>query len=354
MSFGPTPSGNTPPFGGEFSEGSFWGRGAIDAKSLGMAHLEALGALATIQERSRDVIFLAVADEERGGAQGTEFLLTTYPELFEDIGAVLNEGGANKQVNGRLLWFGVEFAQKRPLWLRLTSHGRGGHAATYNPGSAVHLLIQGLGRLLEMPSPWHVSPPVRTSLEVMAPLQNDHWNRLFGDIDSVITTDGPSEHLMPGMESLFTDTLQVTRLEGSSQINSVSSQATAEVDLRLLPDSDDREVLSRVRDALGKRIQVEVLVSAPPSAPSPIDSPAFQLIESVLSPEAPVLPVFSPGFTDSRFFRERSTPAYGLSPFTHEPQDLRGIHASDEHISLETYLRGVSRMQALVERWVSR
>jgi len=37
-----------------------------------------------------------------------------------------------------------------------------------------------------------------------------------------------------------------------------------------------------------------------------------------------------PGFTDSRWFRQRGVPAYGLSPFSIDAGDLHGIHGEDE------------------------
>ena len=40
-----------------------------------------------------DVIFLGTADEEAGGALGAGYLLEKYPELFQNVGVVLNEGG---------------------------------------------------------------------------------------------------------------------------------------------------------------------------------------------------------------------------------------------------------------------
>ena len=55
------------------------------------------------------------------------------------------------------------------------------------------------------------------------------------------------------------------------------------------------------------------------------------------------MPFFSPGFTDSRLFRGRGIPAYGVSPFTLEPQDLLGIHGADERIRSLSTMRRDSR-----------
>ena len=80
-----------PPFSGARSGGYIWGRGALDVKSLGVAELMAVIDLKRRKVRlKRDVIFLAVADEELGGIKGCKELLEQHPELFENVGFVLN------------------------------------------------------------------------------------------------------------------------------------------------------------------------------------------------------------------------------------------------------------------------
>ncbi|HEV7518919.1 MAG TPA: M20/M25/M40 family metallo-hydrolase, partial [Thermoanaerobaculia bacterium] len=148
----PGPGWTVPPFAGLVREGRLWGRGALDDKSLGIAQLAALVDLKRRrQPLARDVVFLAVADEESGGGEGTGWLLAHHPELFAGVEGVIGEGGRNQVTGGKLLWWGVEVAQKRPFWLEVEANGRGGHASGLNPGSAVHLLVAGLARMLALP-----------------------------------------------------------------------------------------------------------------------------------------------------------------------------------------------------------
>ncbi|MDY7093332.1 MAG: M20/M25/M40 family metallo-hydrolase [Acidobacteriota bacterium] len=343
------------PFSGRLRDGYLEGRGAVDVKSLGIAHLAALVELVREGvERDRDVIFLGVADEENGGGRGTAWLLEHRPELFEQVGLVLNEGGANRHVNGRLLWWGVEVAQKRPLWLRITARGRAGHASGYHPRSAAHRLIRGLDRLLALPTEFRVTEGVRIYLRALAPLHQPPYSDRFANIDRVIGPDGPKESLYPGMAGMFLDTVQVTVLEGSERINSIPATASADVDVRLLPDTDADAFLKKVRDALGDDLSVKVLVASPPAGPSPVDHELFAVLEERLGQVAPVVPVFISGFTDSRYFRQRGIPAYGFSPFALEPQDLLGIHNVDERIRVDAFDLGVQRsndvLRALVRR----
>ncbi len=338
------------PFAGTVKKGRLWGRGALDIKSLGIAEL---AAVIDLHRRhvplARDVIYLAAADEERGGRQGVGWLLRSHPELFAGAAGVLNEGGANRTVNGRALWAGIEVAQKRPLWLRISASGRPGHGSGLNPSSATHQLIRGLARVLDLPPRWKVTEAARLYLGALAPLHNAKYRRIFTHLDDVVHEDGPTEDLMPGLANLFLDTFQVTVLRSGEKINVIPGEAGAQVDARLLPETDGQAYLARVKEALGGGLRVEVLLTSPPVPPSPVDDPIYRAVAGVLAKTAPVVPAFIAGFTDSRYFRERGIPAYGVSPFFLEPQDFLGIHGPDESIPLVELDRGVERMKRIVE-----
>jgi acetylornithine deacetylase/succinyl-diaminopimelate desuccinylase-like protein len=349
----PGPGWHYPPFAGEIHAGRLYGRGALDDKSLGIAELAAFLDAARATHRQRDVILLAVPDEERGGAEGTSWLLRAHPELFKGVEGVLNEGGANRRVNGRLLWWGIEVAQKRPLWLQVNARGRGGHGAGFNPQSAPHQLVQALARVVARPLHWRVTQATRDYLAALAPLHNAGWQQLMRTPDRVIQPSGPTAALLPGMENLFLDTVQINVLTGATQINVVPAVASAQIDVRMLPDTDGAALLADIQAALGKAIDIDVLLTEPPALPSRRDTTLHRLLERVLTPEGPVVPFFSPGFTDSRHFRRMGIPAYGISPFTLEPQDVLGIHGIDEHIPLDAFDRGTDRLRRVVGLWVS-
>jgi acetylornithine deacetylase/succinyl-diaminopimelate desuccinylase-like protein len=336
------------PFSGDLADGALVGRGALDVKSLGIAEL---AAIVDLKRRHapmrRSVIFLAVADEEAGGGEGTAAVLEQHPELFADAQLVLNEGGTNRVVGSEVHWWGVEAAQKRPLWLRVRATGRAGHAAGLQPHSATHELIQALSRLLDLPPRYHVSAAARNYVTALAPLHGGALGDTLAHIDRAIAPDGPREGLMPGMASLFLDTVQVTVLHAGEQINVVAGEATADIDIRLLPDTDAAAFLESAKAALGKEVQVELLLGAPLGASSPSDSADWKILARELG-GAPVVPAFIAGFTDSRYFRARGIPAYGLSPFALAGDDLRGIHGPDEHIPVAEFDRGTERMKRLV------
>ena len=83
------------PFEGAVGGGNVVGRGALDAKGIAVVHLLALAELARRgTPLERDVILLAVPDEETGGRGGSGWLVREHPELLREAEFVLTEGGA--------------------------------------------------------------------------------------------------------------------------------------------------------------------------------------------------------------------------------------------------------------------
>lgn len=346
------------PFEAEVKDGHVWGRGAIDSKSLGIAHLAAFIDLARSgRTPARDVVFLATADEEAGGGQGVAFLLAEQREKLGPIAGVLTEGGANQVYEDRLVWWGIEAVQKRPLWLRLEANGRAGHGSSYNPSSASHQLIEALGRLLDIPQPMRISEAGHRFFHAVAPLHGSGYRQVFGHpshrdaqaaLDSAAANERLHEARIPSI-ALLVDTIQVTTFDNDNRsINAVPHRARATVDVRLLPDTDQQVFLQRAREILGDRIEIEVLLEAPTQPVPRIDDWLFRQLEASLEDSGPVVPAFISGTTDARYFRQLGIPTYGFSPFLLTSAEYRGVHGADESIAVGKLERGVARMIAVV------
>ena len=118
------------PFSGDIADGFVWGRGALDMKGMGIMELMAFIAAARQGlELKRDVVFLAVADEEAGGYSGARMLLENHPEELE-ADLVINEGGyATLDLVAGRPFFMIANAEKYGYWLRLKRRGVGGHGS---------------------------------------------------------------------------------------------------------------------------------------------------------------------------------------------------------------------------------
>ena len=80
------------PFSGEIRHGSIYGRGALDMKNEGLFHLVTM--LILKQQNvplSRDVIFIATADEEVKD-EGSIWMIANKSGLFKDAEYLLTEG----------------------------------------------------------------------------------------------------------------------------------------------------------------------------------------------------------------------------------------------------------------------
>src|SRR5262249_14505262 len=109
------------PFAATIQGGEMWSRGALDMKSLAVAHI--LAFLTLKRERiplNRDVILLAEPDEETGGALGARWMIANhYAELDPEF--VLDEGGFGSPdlfARGTLV-YGIAVAEKKIMWLKV-------------------------------------------------------------------------------------------------------------------------------------------------------------------------------------------------------------------------------------------
>jgi acetylornithine deacetylase/succinyl-diaminopimelate desuccinylase-like protein len=351
---------NTDPFSGEVRDGHVHGRGALDTKALGILHLQAFLALKRAgRPLVRPVIFMATADEEAGGLFGAGWLVENRPELFRDAGMLLNEGGSGTEQAGRQV-FQVEVTQKVPLWLRLVAHDEPGHGSTPRPTSSVGRLVAALERLRT-----HVfAPRVVPAVEAFLRARGEAGIGPFADRLTNIETAARDVDFLarlqaedPFLAAVLRNTCSITRLEGSSKINVVPPQATAEIDCRLLPDQDPAAFLEELRGILrDPQIEIETIMAFSPAV-SGTDTDAYRAIETVTRrhfPDAIVLPSVQTGFTDSHFFRDLGIPSYGYAPFLIPLADGGGVHGNNERISIENVRRGTSVMVEIVQAMVYR
>src|SRR5438552_1484816 len=111
------------PFGGIRERGHIYGRGALDAKGLSVIQAMAVIALKrSHRPPGRDVIVLATADEETGGAAGAGWLVHHRRELLGNAEYLLTEGDHIHLRGGRKI-VQVSVAEKTPCWLKLVAHG---------------------------------------------------------------------------------------------------------------------------------------------------------------------------------------------------------------------------------------
>jgi acetylornithine deacetylase/succinyl-diaminopimelate desuccinylase-like protein len=350
---------SVPPFSARQSAGYLWGRGALDIKSLGVAEVMALLALKRSgQPLQRDVILLAVADEEGGGTEGTAALLASRPDLFAHVGFVLNEGGANETIVDKISFWGIETTQKVPLWIQLTCKGEPGHGAVPpDDGGSAAKLVEVLQSLRSIPLPYRVTPPVKAFFAGLARQKRGRSQQVLADPEQWLDSPDLPKLVPASYRSLLHDTMAITQLEAGLSPNAIPSEARATVDFRLLPGSRADEMLEKVRSIVAGRAVIEVLLRGEPVPESSADTELYRLIGRLMTASQPgsrVGPIVSAGTTDSRFFRARGIVAYGFSPFKVNYYDADTIHGIDERIRTHFFLEGVNLTTAIVREFCAR
>ena len=336
-------------------DGALQARGALDMKSMGIAELEAFLAL---HERgrplNRDVIFMATADEEAGGDHGAGWIVQHHPEAFAGAGFLLNEGAAGTEIGGRRV-FGIEVAQKRPYWLKLTATDVPGHGSTPHVTSATSRLIAALQRLEASPFPPRVTSQVRDMFLSYSRVFPDRYRESFRHLDKAI--EDPQFMLSlqtdyPELHAVLRNTCSITVLEGSNKINVVPPVASAELDCRILPDQDADEFLADVeRRVADDHIRIEkVLLFGAASSSS--ETGLYRVLEQVTKKHYPGADVVSSvlgAFTDSHYFRDLGIVSYGYAPFVVPAEQRAGVHGNNERIGIATFNEGVQMLTEIVE-----
>lgn len=336
-----------PPFSAEIVDGAIYGRGAQDMKSEGLAQLMTMVLLKREKiALNRDVIFLAVSDEEASGS-GTDWMIANQRPLLENAEFLINEGGENLRENGKVKYIGVDVGEKTTFWLHVVGHGRPGHGSRPNPESAPNRLVRALNRIIAYRTPVKVLPVVDEFLRTMAPTQPPERASKFRDIRAALKDPKFQEEVEKDekLNYLLRNTISLTRLGGSAQTNVIPPEAWANLDVRILPGENPQELLAAIREVVNDpNVTVEPENSEFRVANySPTNTALFEAIRQVGAeyfPGAPVAPVITSGYTENQRYRPLGINAYGFSPYTATSEESRTEHGNDERIRVEEVRHG--------------
>jgi acetylornithine deacetylase/succinyl-diaminopimelate desuccinylase-like protein len=336
------------PFGGEIKDGFIYGRGTLDMKGQGIAHLMAMIAL----KRSgvpltRDIVFIANTNEENGGT-GSAAFVKYHADLLRDVEYLFTEGGDNPVVNGAVRYYGVGVEEKRPFGLKLVARGVPSHGSRPTKQNPVVHLVAALDRLARYETPLHVVPGVARYFAALSREYTGEQHRWLSDVAAAIKVLAARAWLTNDVywNAILRNTISLTVLTGSNKNNVIPPEASAVVDIRLLPDQDPEVFLAEIR-----RVVADTTVEIIPPATrkgrmdNPIDTDLFRAVERATHDREPKALVTTPMFTaasDRPFYRALGIITYGFDPFRVPSADMqKGMHGNDERISIENMGFGV-------------
>jgi acetylornithine deacetylase/succinyl-diaminopimelate desuccinylase-like protein len=344
---------SVPPLDATVRDGFLWGRGSLDNKGGGIVHLMTVLMMKRLSVTPpRDIVFIAVADEEAGGGMGARYMLDKHKALFGELEYVLNEGGAILEPAPGKLAYNVELAQKAPLWVKLTSRGKSGHGAMPNPASAVPKLVRALARLEAYQFPVVVRPEVQALFAAKAATLPEPLREGARDLGKALKKPAFRDAFLkePGNMALVRNTISITMLKGSDKENVVPPEASAVMDMRLLPGEDPAKVIEELKRVMAEPdIEISTLLSWQAHASSK-DTALYRAIEALAAkthPGAPVMANVLFGFTDCNAFRAHGITCYGFLPLKLPPDALGRVHGKDERVEVASLGEATVQLHAL-------
>lgn len=346
-----------PPFSGIIRKDELYGRGAEDMKDEAVAY--AVTMIALKREHialRRDVIFLAVGDEEvddRGAAD----MIAHHREQFRNAEYLITEGGNTiRGADGKVHVVGIDVAEKAPYWIRVSVTGRPGHGSRPIPDSAPNHLVRVLSRILAWQTPIHVSPAVANYLQSVAvqfpsprreQLQHIHQSLHNPEFVRWLTAQG-------GFNFMVRDTVSLTMMHGSDQTNVIPGEAWAQFDVRLLPGEDPATFIHELREAINDpAVQVTHVGNFRPPNSASTDSELYRIMTGVAHqyyPDAVVTPSLLSGFTESEMFRRIGIQSYGFCPYGVSEAEADTEHGDNERIAVQELREGQRVMFDVVRR----
>ena len=151
------------------------------------------------------------------------------------------------------------------------------------------------------------------------------------------------------------NTIAITGLKGSDKINVIPAEASAEIDVRLLPGEEPQAFINEMRRVIADdSIKIEVILSrvAATATPSPQGMKAIAEYANSHDPGAQILSPLPGGFTDCHFFHVKGIPCLGFLPQRSTASAEGLVHGVDERVAIERLTSALRGMYEIVSKLV--
>jgi acetylornithine deacetylase/succinyl-diaminopimelate desuccinylase-like protein len=350
------------PFGAVVRDGYLYGRGSIDDKAMLASNIATMIELKrTNAHIARDVIFLATDDEEQSGSASIKVVIEKY---WDKIACAysLNEGGRVMVKDGKVQYVGIQASEKVMYNVTVTATGTSGHASMPRPDNAVVHLAAAIQKLGAYQVPTQPNTIVRRYFEQLAKIEQDDeiakWMRALEQPEREDLAEKHLSEMSIMWNSMLRDTVSPTMMQAGVRVNVIPSEATANLNVRMLPGHSIDELISQFGKIVNDpQIRFHLAPDAGENAPpSEITSALYKTIERITPQEFPgviALPFLSTGATDSASLRLHKVQAFGLEPFPLTDEDDSRVHGDDERIPLDSFHKGIAFLYHVVSDFAS-
>jgi acetylornithine deacetylase/succinyl-diaminopimelate desuccinylase-like protein len=298
-------------------------------------------------ELDRDIIFLAEAGEEGTPEVGINFMVEKHWDaiaaeycLAEGGGGILEERGV-KVVE-------VQTTEKMPRRVTLVARGTAGHGSRPSIDNAIAAIARAVAKADAWQTEMRLNETTKTYFERLAVISDPDDAFRYTNLENPEESDAIQQYFLesnPYYYSSLRTSVVPTIINGGFRKNVIPSEATAVLDIRMLPDEDVEAFYAQLAEVIGDP-NIEIVpedIYRPAAPPSGLDNEMFQSLERVagqLYPDAIVVPKMSTGATDMSQVRAMGVPAYGIGPIRSlaELNSGNGAHSDNERISEEAFV----------------
>lgn len=288
------------PFGGEICENKIYGRGTTDMKGGVAAMAVAAIRMSQSLPETPGVVLVFTGGEETG-CDGAKALCET-PEILGRAGAVVvGEPTSNQALIGH----------KGALWLNAVSQGITAHGST--PELGVNAVYE--------------------ACRAVTKIEDFGFN-------------------IPPHEVIGAPSINVGRMHGGINVNSVPDHAEFDIDIRTIPSQDHREIRTHLETYLGDKVALSTSVDVNgviSDASDPWIGEVFDVVEPFLGSR--------PEISTAKYFTDASvlSPQYGNPPtIILGPGDANMAHKTDEYCEIDKLHQAVDIYEAIIKRWCRR
>ena len=311
---------------GERDGERLYGRGATDMKGPLAAMLHAAEAFVDSDtDPPVSLAFAIVSDEETGGDAGVSTLLER--DMLDADACVIGETTCSR---GR---HSVTVADRGSIWLTLRATGSAAH------GSRPMLGDNAIDHL------WDALTTLRTRLSNRELRLCDDFGAILEDS---VTYYEPTLGATAARELFEHPTVNLGSIAGGDSINTVPSEATAQLDIRLTAGVETSEVLADVRDCLAEYPAVSIAnVSWSVGTYESINSPLVEAVTTTAEAavDERVYRRSATGGGDAKKFRSAGIPTVEFAFGTDT------VHAVDEYTTTKALTRNATVYIRLPEIW---
>jgi len=336
------------PFSGNRDGGFIYGRGTLDDKDNVAAGLMVMKLLKRFDvQLDRDIIFLAEAGEEGTPDVGINFMVENHFDVI-DAEYCLAEGGQNVIEDDAVKTVGIETTEKMPRRVTLVARGTPGHGSRPTPENAVVILAEAVAKAGAWQTEVRLNETTRTYFTRLAEISAPEDAYRYLNVENPEEKERIQRHFLetfPYHYSISRSSVAPTVMDAGFRKNVIPSEASAILDIRMLPDEDVAAFYAELAEVIDDP-RVEIVpehIYRPAAPPSEIDNEMFRTLEAValrMYPDATVLPIMQTGATDMAQVRAKGMQAYGIGPArsVEEINSGYGAHGDNERIAEDAFV----------------